>query len=130
MSSNSISTNFVVLIKICLFNKNIDIHLDNHSVKSVQIRGFFWSVFSCIRTEFEDIRSKSSYSVQIHENTDQKKLFIWTLFTQWMFLYFKINWRMILHQKFSSAHINPSSARIRRFLSSLPVNKFPDKVTP
>ena len=23
----------------------------NHSVKSVQIRSFFWSVFSCIRTE-------------------------------------------------------------------------------
>ena len=28
-------------------------------------------------------RSKSPYSVQIRENTDQKKLRIWTLFTQW-----------------------------------------------
>ena len=45
---------------------------DKHCVKSVQIRSFFWSVFSCIRN-----------SVQIQENTDQKKLRIWTLFTQY-----------------------------------------------
>ena len=30
-----------------------------HCVKSVQIRSFFWSVFSCIRTEYGDLRSKS-----------------------------------------------------------------------
>ena len=36
-------------------------------MKSVQIHSFFWSVFSHIRTE----------------NTDQKKLCIWKLFTQW-----------------------------------------------
>ena len=35
--------------------------------------------FFLIRT----FRSKSPYSVQIRENTDQKKLRIWTLFTQW-----------------------------------------------
>ena len=29
-----------------------------HCVKSVQIRSFFWSVFSCIRTEYGDLRSK------------------------------------------------------------------------
>ena len=46
-------------------------------VKSVQIRSFFWSIFSCIRTEYE--------SVRIQENTDQKKLRIWTLFTQCKF---------------------------------------------
>ena len=28
-----------------------------HCVKSVQIRSFFWSVFSCIRTEYGDLRS-------------------------------------------------------------------------
>ena len=38
---------------------------DHHCVKSVQIRNYFWSVFSCIRTE-------SPYSVRIQENTDQK----------------------------------------------------------
>ena len=36
---------------------------------------FFWSVFSCIWTDYGDLRS-------IQENTDQKKLHIWTLFTQ------------------------------------------------
>ena len=48
-----------------LFNKD-------HSVKSVQIRSYFWSFFSCIRTEYGDLRSKSSYSVRIQENTEQK----------------------------------------------------------
>ena len=52
-----------------------------YCVKCVQIRSFFWSVFSCIRTEYGDLRSKSPYSVRIQENTDQKKLRIWTLFT-------------------------------------------------
>ena len=37
---------------------------------------FFWSVFSCIRTEYGDL-------LRIQKNTDQKKLRIWTLFTQW-----------------------------------------------
>ena len=43
-------------------------------MKSVQIRSFFWSVFSRIRTEYGDL---------LRENTDQKKLRIWKLFTQW-----------------------------------------------
>ena len=54
----------------------------NHCVKSVQIRSFFWSVFSRIRTEYGEIRSISPYSVRMRENTDQKKFRIWTLFTQ------------------------------------------------
>ena len=40
-----------------------------HCVKSVQIRSYFWSVSSCIRTEYERI---SPYSVEIQENMDQK----------------------------------------------------------
>ena len=51
-------------------------------MKSVQIRIFFWSVFSYIRTEYRDLLRKSPYSVRIQENADQKKLRIWTLFTQ------------------------------------------------
>ena len=43
-----------------------------HCVKSVRIRTFFWSVFSRIQTEYEEIRSISPYSVRIRENTDQK----------------------------------------------------------
>ena len=54
-----------------------------HCVKSVQIRSFFWSVFSCIRTEYGDLLRKPPYSVRIQDNTDQKKVHIWTLFTQW-----------------------------------------------
>ena len=54
-------------------------------VKSVQIRSFFWSLFSCIRTEYGYLWSKSPYSVRMQENTDQKHLRIWTLFTQCAF---------------------------------------------
>ena len=31
----------------------------------------FWSVFPCIRTEYEDILHISSYSVRMRKNTDQ-----------------------------------------------------------
>ena len=44
---------------------------------------FFWPVFSGIRNEYGDLRSKSPYSVRIQENMDQQKLRIWTHFTQW-----------------------------------------------
>ena len=54
-----------------------------HCVKSFKIRSFFWPIFSCIRTEYRDLLRKSPYSVRIHENADQKKLHIWTIFTQW-----------------------------------------------
>ena len=54
-----------------------------YCAKSVQIRSFFWSIFSYIWSEYRDLLSKSPYSVQIQENTDLKKLRISTLFTQW-----------------------------------------------
>ena len=53
-----------------------------HCVKSVQIRSFFWSVFSCIQTEYGDLLSKYLYSVRTHENTNHKKLHTSTFFTQ------------------------------------------------
>ena len=53
-----------------------------HFVKRVQIQSFFSSVFSCIRAEYREIRSISPHLVRMGENTDQKKLRIWTLFTQ------------------------------------------------
>ena len=43
---------------------------------------FFWSVFSRIWIEYGEIECISPYSVRMRENTDQKKLGIWTLFTQ------------------------------------------------
>ena len=53
-----------------------------HCVKIVQIQRFFWSVFSSIRTEYGDLLRKCPYSVRIQENTDQKNVRFWTLFTQ------------------------------------------------
>ena len=44
---------------------------EGHCVKSVQVRSFFWPVFSRIRTEYGETRSNS---VRMPENTDQKKL--------------------------------------------------------
>ena len=44
----------------------------SHCGKSVQIGSFFWSVFSCIRTEYRDLRNKSPCSVRVQENTDRK----------------------------------------------------------
>ena len=40
-------------------------------MKSVQIRSYFWSVFSCTSTEYGDLGSKSPYSVHMQENTDR-----------------------------------------------------------
>ena len=51
-----------------------------HYVRGVQIRSFFWSLFSRIRTEYGEMWSIFPYSVRMRENTDLKKLRIWTLF--------------------------------------------------
>ena len=41
-------------------------------MKSVQIRSFFWSILSRIRTEYGEMLRISSYSIRIREKTDQK----------------------------------------------------------
>ena len=51
-------------------------------LKINQIQSYFWSVFSCIRTKYGDLGSKSPYLVRLQENTDQKYLRIWTHFMQ------------------------------------------------
>ena len=55
---------------LCYF---VTFNCGTHCVKSAQIRSFFWFVFSCIRTEYGDLQSKSPYTVRIQENADQKK---------------------------------------------------------
>ena len=69
---------------------------------------FFLSVFSRIWTEYGNLGSKSPYSVQIRENTDQKKLRIWTLFTQWLLwkesAYFPISWNLSLYLPMAQCH--------------------------
>ena len=57
--------------------------------ESVQMRNFLWSLFPRIRTEYGDLFGKSPYSVRTRKNTDQKKLHIWTLYTQ---CWDPINW--------------------------------------
>ena len=71
-----------------VFNVNLK-HTQQRSifhryVKRVQILSFFWSVFSRIGTEYEEIWSISPYSIRMRKNTDQKKPRIWTLFTQYI----------------------------------------------
>ena len=55
--------------------------LNRHDGQIFKLRSFFWSIFSYIWTEYGDLLRHSPYSVRIQENTDQKKLRIWTLFT-------------------------------------------------
>ena len=43
-------------------------------------QSFLWSVFPRVQTEHGDLLCKSTNSVQIRENTDQKKLRIWETF--------------------------------------------------
>ena len=46
------------------------------------MRSFFWSVFSRNWTEYGNLLRKYPNSVQIQENTNQKKICVWTFFTQ------------------------------------------------
>ena len=50
--------------------------------KKCQIRSFLLCLFSRIRTEYGEILYICPHSVRMRGNTDQKKLRIWTLFTQ------------------------------------------------
>ena len=43
-----------------------------HCVKNVQIRSFFWSIFSRIRTEYGETRSISPYSVRMRQKRTRK----------------------------------------------------------
>ena len=78
MPFNKLMTPLPMARPIFLNKHQLYSYLMFHCVKSVQIRSFFWSLFSYIRIEYGDW-SKSPYSVRIQENTDQKKLRIWTL---------------------------------------------------
>ena len=55
VSSRNLVKVFLVFLKL-IFLKNMLIN--GHCVKSVQIRSFLWSVFSCIRTEYGDLLHK------------------------------------------------------------------------
>ena len=59
------------------------------------------------------ILRKSPFSVQIQENTEQKKLRIWTLFTQWLDTFYRCNKKLLL----------PESGNIRNIKEILPKKK-------
>ena len=83
--TQTLSSEFCKILRTFSYNTSgwllLKLLLRTHCVKSVQIRSFFWSVFSCIWTDYGDLRSPNS--VQTQENTDQKKLRICIPFTQW-----------------------------------------------
>ena len=96
---NELSVHGEIDIKIHTINDFKSPTYDIHCVKVVQIRSFFWSIFSRIRTEYGEIRSISPYSVRMRENTDQKKLRIWTHFTQWLVQIMRLVLRTLLKQQ-------------------------------
>ena len=75
--------------KISLFrSKKLSCHNSLHCVKSVQIRSYFWSVFSCIQSKYRKIRTRNnsifghfSRSVMFTMNMSSQifHLFIWSL---------------------------------------------------
>ena len=78
--------NFVVLAVIIAPHNNCTSHISK--------KLFAYSPREkCTNTEFFLVRI-SPYSVRMWENTDQKKLRIWTLFMPWLFhlMYVKLNW--------------------------------------
>ena len=54
-----------------------------HCVKSVQIRIFFWSVLSRIRTDYGEVSLYLSIFSANAGKYGPEKLRIWTLFMQW-----------------------------------------------
>ena len=59
----------------CLFHGSLCLN-----ICALALQVFFWSVFSCIWTRKNSVFGHSMYLVRIQENTNQKKLHIWTLF--------------------------------------------------
>ena len=49
----------------------------NIGQKVSERRSFLWSLFSCVWSEYEHLLRKSTYSVQVRENTYQKNFVFW-----------------------------------------------------
>ena len=76
-------SSYFFLLTISKINSvNAQIYSQWHCLECVQTRSFFWSVFPRIRTEYGEILRIYTHSIRIRENTDQKKLRIWALFTK------------------------------------------------
>ena len=71
-----VSSERVIFFQLALSTSVPNKWLDwsEHCMKSVQIRSFFWCVFSRIRTEYGEILRISPYSIRMWENTDQNRI--------------------------------------------------------
>ena len=80
------NTKLTFCLKMCLEKLSLYCYIRmtvfcvSNYMKSVQMRSFFWSIFSPF------FHGVSLYSVRMRENTDQKKIRIWTLFMRWHFI--------------------------------------------
>ena len=52
---------------------------NKHCVKSAQIQSFFWSDFSCIRTEYREIRARKNSVFGHFSHSEGKKDMLWKL---------------------------------------------------
>ena len=91
---------FQVVFKL-LFSFQLPIIRTETLCKKRPYLEFFGSIFSRIRTEDGEILSISRYLLWMRDNTDQKELRIWTLFTQWEI------WKWSLKYDTSEAHLGP-----------------------
>ena len=60
-TKHRLKLNISNVIFFCFFNKFLEVKCyfnKSHCVKSVQIRSFFWSAFSCVWNEYGDLRRK------------------------------------------------------------------------
>ena len=88
---------------LLLFSGDFD-SSNSHCVKCVQIRSYFWSVFSCIRTEYRKIRtrnnsafghfSRSVFVLECFNCSHALRMSIW-----YFHLPFAFNWDTTTHMK-------------------------------
>ena len=97
---------------LLVFFKYLILWRSHHSLKSVQIRSFFWSVFSCIRIEYEIYSINFRIQSKYRKIYGPEKLSIWTIFTQCIYeevlktnIYFFVDIPRFDHPNFSNLEI-------------------------
>ena len=63
--SEILITFWCLFVTLITFGRTIKVYCTNEKLAEL-----FWSVFSRIRTEYRDLKSKTPYSAQMRENTD------------------------------------------------------------
>ena len=81
---------WVVLHILISYSGRVMSNLVSHWVKSVQIWSYFWSVFSCIRIEYGDLRSKSRYNNSVFGRFSRSVSLLQVLTTKTKMNYLKL----------------------------------------